>query len=175
MLIELLIAMVVLAVGLGGVLIMLASSMYTNSKAGNDTTSTMLSEHVMEQITAQPANAVAGLTVTDCTGAVWNVTTTGATKGAGNAGANGGNGASLTANASIDWTQAYGNVPAGYAMQYVACGAGGRQMTYDVRWDVITMSTYSRMVFVSARPANSQQVGGLRYIVPVTLRTIGGM
>ena len=65
-------------------------------------------------------------------------------------------------------------MPSNYAMKFVACGAGGRQSTYDVRWDVITMSTYSRMVVISARTAGTP-VGGLRYMMPVHLRTIGGM
>ncbi len=175
MLLELLIAMTVLAFGMGGLLALLVTSIYTNNTARNDTTSTMLAEHVLEQITAEPANSVTGLTITDCAGTAWNVATTGAAVGAGNAGNYGGNGASLNSVGSVDWTQSYNNVPAGYAMQYVACGAGGRRSVYDVRWDIATMSTYSRMVFVSARPSGTSTVGGLRFTMPVSLRTIGGM
>lgn len=175
MLLELLIAMVVLVFGLGGVLALLVVSMYTNANARNDTSSTMLAEHVLEQISAQPANSAAGLTMTDCAGTDWDIATAGATVGSGNGGPHGGNGASLTASGIVDWTQNYNGVPAGYAMQYVACGAGGRQTVYDIRWNVIAMSTYSRMVFVSARPNGSGTVGGLRFVVPVNLRTIGGM
>jgi len=174
MLIELLIAMVVLAVGLGGLMVLLVSAMYTNNVARTDTTSTMLAEHVLEQISAQPANAANNLDVTDCAGTDWNIATAGAAKGGGS-GANGGNGANLTGAGQVDWTQAHGAIPAGYAMNYVACGTGGRQMIYDVRWNVITMTNYTRMVFVSARPKGSPTVGGLRYVVPVNLRTIGGM
>jgi Tfp pilus assembly protein PilV len=175
MLIELLISMSILAIGLGGVLILLVSSTLTNSKAGKDTTSTMVAEHVLEQISAQPANSTANLTITDCTGNAWTINTAGANLGAGTGGSYGGNGASLTTTGIVDWTQNYSVLPVGYAMSYVSCGAGGRQITYDVRWDVITMSTYSRMIVVSARPANSASVGGLKYVVPVNLRTIGGM
>jgi hypothetical protein len=75
----------------------------------------------------------------------------------------------------VDWTQAYAAVPAGYAAQYVACGNGSRQVTYDVRWNVITMDTYARMVMISARPAGSATTGGLQFVMPVNLRTIGGM
>jgi Tfp pilus assembly protein PilV len=174
MLLELLISMVILAVGLGGLLILLVSAMYTNTKAGNDTTSTMVAEHIMEQISAQPANAVANLVITDCAGTAWNIATIGATKGSGS-GTNGGDGASLKTDGTVDWTQAYSSIPAGYAIQYVACGAGDRQMTYDIRWNVMTMSPYSRMIVVSARPNGSATVGGLRYVVPPNLRTIGGM
>jgi Tfp pilus assembly protein PilV len=174
MLIELLISMVVLAIGLGGVLAVLVSSVLTNSKSGKDTTSTMVAEHVLEQISAQPANAVATLSITDCAGTAWNIATAGAALGAGSS-VNGGNGANLTNNAIIDWTQAYAGVPVDYKMQYVSCGTGNRQVTYDVRWNVIQMTNYTRMTIVSARPANSNMVGGLKFVVPVNLRTIGGM
>jgi Tfp pilus assembly protein PilV len=174
MLIELLISMAVLAIGLGGVLGLLVSSVLTNSKSGKDTTSTMVAEHVIEQISAQPANAVANLSITDCAGTTWNISTAGAALGAGS-GVNGGNGANLTNNAIVDWTQSYGNVPVNYAMNYVSCGSGGRQVTYDVRWNIIQMSANARMIIVSARPANSVAVGGLKYVIPVNLRTIGGM
>jgi hypothetical protein len=174
MLLELLIAMVVLVIGLGGLLALLVGSMSTNNTAGSDTTSTMLAEHILEQTSAQPANSTTNLSVTDCAGTLWTIATTGAAKGSGT-GSNGGNGANLTATGGVDWAQSYASVPNGYAMQYVACGAGGRQTTYDVRWDVITMSNYTRMVFVSARPSNSGAVGGLHYVFPVNLRTIGGM
>jgi Tfp pilus assembly protein PilV len=174
MLLELLIAMVVLVIGLGGLLALLVGSMSTNNTAGSDTTSTMLAEHILEQTSAQPANSTTNLSVTDCAGTLWTIATAGAAKGSGT-GSNGGNGANLTATGGVDWTQSYASVPNGYAMQYVACGAGGRQTTYDLRWDVITMSNYTRMVFVSARPSNSAAVGGLHYVFPVNLRTIGGM
>ena len=174
MLIELLISMVVLLIGLGGMLVMLVSALYTNNKAGHDTTSTMVAEHVLEQISAQPANAVANLTVTDCAGNVLNIATVGAVKGGGS-GANGGNGAALTGTGLIDWTQAAGGIPAGYGVQYVACGSATRRTTYDVRWNVMTMSAYSRMVVISARPSTSATSGGLRFVVPANLRTIGGM
>ena len=174
MMLELLISMVILVIGLGGLMILLVSVMYTNKKSSRDTTSTMVAEHILEQISSQPANAVANLTLTDCAGTVWNISTLGAIKGGGS-GVNGGNGAALTSAGIVDWTQNYGAVPAGYAAQYVACGNGGRQDAYDVRWNVITMSSYTRMVMVSARPKASANVGGLQFVMPVNLRTIGGM
>jgi type IV pilus assembly protein PilV len=177
MLLELLIAMVVLLVGLGGLLSLLVSSLYTNNSARNDTTSTMLAEHVIEQISAEPANSSIPLTITDCAGTAWDVETAPALQGAGSGGSNGGNGAGLTSSGIVDWTQTYSTVPDGYKMRYVSCGANGSQMVYDVRWNVLKMSTsdYTRMVIISARPNDSTTVGGLRFIVPVNLRTIGGM
>jgi hypothetical protein len=180
MMLELLIAIVVLAIGMGGLLVLLVSAMYTDTRAGNDTTSTMLAEHVLEQISSPMAQDDGSLDIKDCAQTTWAITTAGAIKGGGNSGANGGNGATLivdgtTADGTIDWTQSYASVPAGYKMQYVACGAGGQQITYDVRWNVIAMSDYSRMIFASARPAGAGKIGGLRYVMPITLRTIGGM
>src|ERR1700740_272236 len=118
MLIELLISITILAVGIGGIMVRLVSAVKTNGKAKNDTTSTMLAEHVLEQISAQPANAIALLQITDCTGAIWNIDTTGSAQAGGNAGPNGGNGASLTASGIVDWSQSYAAVPANYAMRY---------------------------------------------------------
>jgi type II secretory pathway pseudopilin PulG len=180
MILEVLIAIVVLAVGMGALIPLLISSMYTNNRSGQDTTSTMLAEHVIEQISALPANSNNTLQILDCKGTVWTVAPTGAITASGTGGSYGGNGAHLTSGGIIDWTQDYASVPTNYKMKYVACGAGGRQTIYDVRWDIISMlnltgNNYTRMVIVSARPAASQTVGGLRYVVPVNLRTIGGM
>lgn len=180
MMIELMISMVVLAVGLGGVLILLISAMYTDKRSSNDTASTMVAEHVLEQITAQGLQATGALAITDCANNVHNIATNRAALGAGNSGGNGGYGATLTANGVIDWTQAFAAVPtdpvtgAPYAIEYVACGANGRQMTYDVRWNVIQMpgTGNNRLTVIGARPMNSPQVGGLRYVLPVNLRTV---
>jgi type II secretory pathway pseudopilin PulG len=183
MLIELMISMVVLSIGLGGLLVLLTAAMFTDARSSGDTSATMVAEHVLEQITAQglgtnsPPNPP--LTITDCTGAIWNINTARAVLGAGT-GLNGGNGANLTAAGIIDWTQQYAGVPAGYAMRYVSCGAGGRQTTYDVRWNVIQMSANSRLTVISGRPvttgeavaAGVRQVNGLRFVAPVNLRTI---
>ena len=176
MMIELMISMVVLSVGLGGLLILLISSMYTDKRSSSDTTATMVAEHVLEQITAQGIGANSppnpALTITDCAGNALNINTARAVLGGGTGGATGGNGAAVTPNGIIDWTQAFAAVPAGYGINYVACGANGLQTTYDVRWDVIQMSANSRLTIISARPGGSRQVGGLKFVVPVNLRTI---
>ena len=110
MLIELMISMVVLSVGLAGLLVLLIAAMYNDRGSGGDTAATMVAEHVLEQISAEPANSAIGLTINDCAGTAWNISTAPAALGVGTA-ANGGNGANLTANAAfgevIDWTQAY--------------------------------------------------------------------
>jgi Tfp pilus assembly protein PilV len=178
MLLELLIAIAVLAVGMGGLLVLLVSAASTNNRSGNDTSSTMIAEHIIEQISSEPANSSTALSIQDCASTTWSVSTAGAANGAGTSGSYGGNGARLTSAGIVDWTQAYSSVPAGYGIKYVACGAGGRQITYDVRWNVISLNSTnnsSRMIVVSARPANSAEVGGLHYVIPANLRTIGGV
>ena len=180
MMLELMISMVVLSVGLAGILVLMLSAMYTDKRSRNDTGSTMIAEHILEQITAQGLQANTPLQITDCAGNVQNIATARANLGAGNAGAFGGNGASLTAGGIIDWTQAFAAVPtdpgsgAPYAIEYVGCGPNGRQITYDVRWDVIQMpgSANNRLTVIGARPKSQPQIGGLRYVVPVNLRTV---
>jgi type II secretory pathway pseudopilin PulG len=174
-LLESLIAIIVLAIGLGGLSSLLIASLYTNNRSSQDTSSTMAAEHVLEQISAQPANSVAALSVTDCAGTTWTINTQAHAAGAGSGGSYGGDGAALTSGGVIDWSQAYASVPAGYAMRYVDCGSGGSQTVYDVRWDLISMSTYARMAIISARPSGSSYNGGLRFVMPANLRTIGGL
>src|SRR2546427_7985199 len=78
--------MIVLAIGLGGLFSLLAASMYTNDRSGADTRSTMLAEHVIEQIDSQLANQSAPLSITDCAGTAWTINTAGTAKGAGSGG-----------------------------------------------------------------------------------------
>jgi len=168
--IELLIAMTVLAVGMGGMIIVFATAIGGNSRSKTDTTGTMLAQTVLERIAAQPANAAANITIQDCNpagGVNWTIAT-----------APGGAAMSALDPASIDWTQAYNAVPANYKMQFVACGSNGRQLAYDVRWNVVALTANSRLITVSARPApaggnSAGQV--LTYAVPITLRGIGGV
>ena len=175
MLIELMISMVVLSVGLGGLLILLISAMYTDRRAASDTSSTMVAEHVLEQITAEGLGADGTLPITDCAGNLLTINTarpaaTGL--GTGTGGAYGGNGAALTIGGIIDWTQPIAAVPVGYGIQYAACGANARQTIYDVRWDVIRMSSNTRLTVIGARPLGSAQLGGLKFVFPANLRTI---
>lgn len=183
MMIELMISMVVLSVGLAGVLVLLISAMLTDKRSGSDTSATMVAEHVLEQITAQgQGTATTPIQIVDCSAPpnnVRNIPTNRAPIGAGNSGAFGGFGAALTAGGVIDWTnQAFNAVPADpvsgfpYAIEYVACGVNGRQVTYDVRWNVIQISGNLRMTVIGARMQSSTQAGGLKFSVPVNLRTV---
>jgi prepilin-type N-terminal cleavage/methylation domain-containing protein len=179
-LVELMVAMVVLAVGLGALAPLFISATLSNNKNSRNATATMLAQLVLEQISSQSPNSTATIYLTDCAGNTWAIATTG---GAAPTGA----GALLDTTSTdysyggINPTQTFSAIPPatatvpGYAMQYADCGLGGAVSNYDVRWNVINIDTYTRLITVSARqvsPAN--QLGGRVYSLPVTVRGIGG-
>jgi Tfp pilus assembly protein PilV len=169
--VELMLAMAVLAVGMTAVTALFHRAVLTNNRARVDTGATLLAQTVLERIAAQPANQTATISLADCatTPTTWTIATAGA--------ATPGHGAELDATSgAIDFTQPYANVPANYKMQFAGCGAAGRQVTFDVRWNVQTVTAKTRLITVAARPLAA--AGGERpaqFALPVTLRTIGGM
>jgi prepilin-type N-terminal cleavage/methylation domain-containing protein len=175
-LVELMIAITVLAIGMAGLAVLFSTAIMNNSRSKGDTSGTMLAQTVLEKIAAQPANTAATFTLTDCnpSGATnWTVATTGT--------ASPGSGANIdTSTNGIDFTQAYSGVPANYKMQFVACGGGGRQTSYEVRWNIQTISANTRLITVAARPLAAASAAGngnqaLLFALPITLRTIGGV
>jgi hypothetical protein len=58
-------------------------------------------------------------------------------------------------------------------MLYTACGSGGRQSTYDVRWNIKTPSAYAELVTVSARLKGSNN-NPVLYSPSVTIRSMIG-
>ena len=173
-LVELVIAISVLAIGMAGLAVLFSTAIMNNSRSKGDTSGTMLTQTVLEKIAAQPANLVANLTATDCNSAgatVWPIATTGA--------ASPGAGANIDNTGAIDFTQAYAAVTANYKMLYVACGAGGQQTTYEVRWNIQTITANTRLITVSTRPVAAANAGNqnqaLLFAPPITLRTIGGL
>ena len=170
--IELLIAMLVLAVGMMGSMILVRTAIVNNNRNKLDTTATALAQMVLEQINSQPASATTIFQITDCTGVASNVNPTmAAAPGAGatliqppnfNAG-------------NIDFSQDYAAVPAGYAMQYITCGPANAQVTYEIRWNVTQMTGFTKLVTVSARKRVATTTSALPFFtVPVTLRGVGG-
>jgi len=154
-LLELMIAALVLTFGLLALTALFATAIGNNGRSRVDSTATMLTQSVIEQITA--ALALGGPSkVTDCGGnPPWPVCNPASTDPNCPAGTNGAN---LLANSpTINFTQT--NVPYGYSMNYVACNAGGEagtQAVYDVRWNIQAISTTpassSYLVTVAARP-----------------------
>jgi prepilin-type N-terminal cleavage/methylation domain-containing protein len=174
-LIELMIAIAVLAIGMSALAGLFTTAVMNNGRSKGDTSATMLAQSVLEKIAAQPASSAAALTLTDCNpsgGTNWTMATAGA--------ASPGAGANLDSNtASIDFTQSYSAVTANYKMRFVACGNNGRQAIYDVRWNIQTIvANRTRVITVSARPqsaGNATSVSNLMFALPVTLRTVGGL
>jgi type IV pilus modification protein PilV len=165
--VELMVALTVLAIGVLAVLALITLAMRNNGRTKMDTSGTMVAQMVIETISAQ-SNPAQALSVTDCNNQVWAITAQDA--------AAPGAGANITANGSIDFSQAQAAVPNGYRMLYRECGQNGRQITYDVRWNIRTLDAFSRVVTVSARPAgagnsNSGPTAKI-FQAPVTLRTI---
>jgi prepilin-type N-terminal cleavage/methylation domain-containing protein len=176
-LVELMVAMFILAIGLGALTNLLVVAMATDNKNSKDTSATLLAQMVVEQISAQHPNSNASISITDCTGTAWTIATTpGASPN--------GTGATLVTSSSavnyggIDQTQSYSNITSGYAMKWVDCGGAGNTgnpTTYDVRWNVMTIdANYTRLVTASARPLNANALGGWQFAMPVNLRGVSG-
>ena len=163
--IELLIAGVVLVVGMLAIMVLLGLATGNNGRSKVDSTATMLSQGVVEQISAVLAGGGPGSIVDDnnCdgTGNTWTID---ATSGP----APNGGGAPILG-AKIDFTQV---APAGSQMNYVDC-AGTIRTTYDVRWNVQTVgSTF--LVTVGARPQGAGQTQ-FTFALPINMRVyLGG-
>jgi prepilin-type N-terminal cleavage/methylation domain-containing protein len=163
-LVELMIAMVVLAVGLLAAAGLICSAMATNLVPKLGSTSATLAESTMESIMAIPQDATgaaASTSLTDCSGNTFIVNTVVG-------------GSPLTSGSSqvaVDFQQPA--VP-GYSMQYVNC-ASDQSITYDVRWTVESGPTPStQLITVSARvlPGGAGRQGV--YAQATTLRTLRG-
>lgn len=162
-LIELLIALSIAAVGMTSIISLFVMSMANNSRSHRDTTATLLTESVLEQILLAGSNNVATIGLTDCLGNNYTINAAGA--------ASPGAGASLTSSGDIDFSQAAPG--SNYSMTYTTCRANGQTSTYDVRWNVMDMAVsgttvYTRLVRVAAKPNGTTAANS--YILPVTLR-----
>jgi len=165
-LIELMVAMAILATGMAALLGLVLTAAGNNNKAKVDTGGTLAAQMVIEQMLAQPATNT--LTIRDCNATDWTVSSV----PAGSPGA----GAQLTAAGAIDYTQTYATAPANYKMLFRSCGTTGGWTTYDVRWNVQTISANSKLVTVSARPNLANSAGNYAkaklFQIPVNLKTI---
>jgi len=160
-LLELMIAALVLVFGLLAITALFATAIGNNGRSRVDSTATMLSQSVIEQITAVLARG-GPAAVTDCgqPPTTWAVDTS--------------VGGATLSGSSIDFTQT--SPPAGYHMNFVVCNGGGEsgtQALYDVRWNVAQLSTNSYLVTVAARPSGMTP-GRFTFALPVTLRTFVG-
>ena len=187
-LIELMIAMTVLAIGLPACMMMILVGMQTNSRNKTDTTATILDQEIVEKFaTLKQYPKPTFVAIYDCALSGGSANVHNASLGAGVAPTGSGaalyTGASASEVGNIDWTQP---VPAlatattpGYAMEYQTCSGD----IYEVRWNVMEISPNpnSRIsqLTVSARPRSAVQAdaGGatnraILYARPVTLKTL---
>lgn len=158
--IELLIAMIVLAIGILGSMSLVIMAINGNFRSKQQSNSTALAQMVTEKIMSIPAYTNPTLIITDCTTTNFNVATAAG-------------GGALNSSGDVDFTQAK---VANYNMAYTDCGTASRQMTYDVRWNITTISTYAKLLTVSARlnSVSNGATSGAVFGPVVTIRTIVG-
>lgn len=157
-LIELMIAMVVLLVGVVGTMSLAAISIGGNGRNRQQSNATVLAQMVSEKISSVKANTASpNITITDCLG---NSTTVYTVAG----------GAPLNSSGDVDFSQ---SAVTGYQMLYTDCGTRGRQITYDVRWNITQPTPYVKLLVVSAK---MQYAGtALRFFsLPVSVRGLVG-
>ncbi len=170
-LIELLIALTVLTVGLAALIGLIMTGVTTNSRNKLDTGATLSAQAILETIAAQPNGT--NVTMADCAGNTFTVYTSSPAVGSSpnNSGAN-----LLSSNTGIDFQgQTNANVPTGYKTLYVGCGPSGNRVTYDIRWNIQTITAYSRLITVGAQQIQAVQAQGNAnqyFNPPVNLRTI---
>jgi Tfp pilus assembly protein PilV len=133
--IELMIAMVVLAVGILGSMALVITAINGNYRSKQMSNSTAIAQMVTEKMMSVPANTSPTLTIVDCTATSSTLATAAG-------------GESTTSSGDIDFTA---SKVTNYYMSYTDCGSAGRQAVYDVRWNIQTLSPYSKLLTVSAR------------------------
>jgi prepilin-type N-terminal cleavage/methylation domain-containing protein len=173
-LIELMIAMTVLAVGLVGVMSIVVAALYSNNHNRTDTSATWLAVMVIQQMGEIPAGTTGNFTITDCAGTVWNVTTF-----PGGAALRGTNNPPLWVTNDINFNAAssYGAAPGnGYGMLYQACGTNGSPgIRYDVRWNIVNDIEATKTVIVGAKVLGTGSGEQNYYFsMPVQMKTILG-
>ena len=164
-LLELMFASLVMVIGLMGGMVLITTTIANNNRSKWDSTATLLSQMTLEKIASVPANATGALTITDCNPSP-SAASHSLSVGAG--------GAPLSSNGDIDFSAA---TVTGYSMQYYNCQAstGDRQMIYDVRWNIKTISPNAKLVTVSTQIAGNVNRGGNFFVRPVSLKMIVGL
>lgn len=157
-LVELMIALVVLLVGVVGSMSLVALSIGDNGRNRQQSNSTTLVQMVTEKLSSINASTTTTFQITDCTGTTFTLNTAAG-------------GATLLGSGDVDFTQS--PAPTNYSMLYTECGTSGRQVTYDVRWNIQAVSPYVKSLSISAK---KQKAGtDLKYFaLPVTFHTLMG-
>src|SRR5262249_6337976 len=136
-----------------------------NGRSKIDSSATMLTQGVLEQISAKLAGGGPGSIIDNAncnnTGTTWTINSL--------------PGGATLVGSKIDFSQGQGGLLGNnYAMNYVECNNNIR-VTYDVRWSVQTVSnaTGTYLVTVGARPF-SQMPTRFAFALPVTMRAFVG-
>lgn len=164
-LIELMIAMGVLAAGLLGGIVVIAVATTNDGKSKLHTTAATMAQSTMEKILAIPqkaTGAAAETRLTDCAGNNFMIET-----------AQGGSPliASGAFAGSVDFSQA--PLP-NYSMLYTMCSTG-QGVAYDVRWRIDAGPTPStQLVTVSAKPSLGTSTAAAQFTLPLTLHQLRG-
>jgi prepilin-type N-terminal cleavage/methylation domain-containing protein len=156
-LIELMIAMVVLLVGIVGSMALIAYAIGGNGRSRQQSNATVIAQMISEKISSQKASLSNNLTVTDCTGTSTTIYTAAG-------------GGALNSSGDVDMTAA---AVTGYQMYYTDCGTSGRQMIYDVRWNITQPTTYTKLVIVTAKMKGAGTDIKV-FSLPVSVRTLIG-
>lgn len=161
--IELMIAGVVMVVGFLGMMILITTAIATNNRNKMDTNATLVAQMIFEEIRSNIATG-SSPALTDCAGNSWTIgvgsNTVGSVTGAALSGAN------------IDFSPS-ATLVTNYYMNYKVCTANGGQATYDVRWNVQTLTGGASLVTVGAKAKGGSN--DLKYFaLPVVLRGIAG-
>jgi Tfp pilus assembly protein PilV len=152
-LVELMIAMLVLLVGGTGATMMMILAMGHNTRSRQQSNSIAIAQMVAEEIASVPAKTAVMRTIVDCTNNMNSVTTAAG-------------GSAVLPSGDIDFS---GDGLPDYSMLYTACGTNGTQMTYDVRWNIQSLSPYVKLVTVSAK-MNAAGTDVNNFSLPVTIR-----
>jgi prepilin-type N-terminal cleavage/methylation domain-containing protein len=179
-LVELLVAMAVLAVGMLGSMLLMVAGMQTNTRNRTDTTGAVLDQVVIEEFATLKNYPKTGtVNINDCSTGSGNLHLASVVQAAGPNGA----GATLDAAGNVDWTQAAPTLAtsttAGYAMRYRTCSGD----IYEVRWNVMEvnpnpnsrislLTVSSRQIAAQAAQTAGAANQGVLYARPTTLRTL---
>jgi hypothetical protein len=150
---EVLFGAVVMTIGFMGLIGLVATAIASNNRNKLDSTGTMLTQAVVEQINSTIVGTGTA-TITDCNGTTFNIAT--AVGGANLSGAN------------IDFSQS--SPPANYHMDFAVCPVA-QANHYDVRWNVQQMTSDVYLITVGARLRGQGTTSNKYFALPVTLRT----
>lgn len=159
-LIELMIAMLVLAVGILAAMGLVVRAISGDAWSKQLSNNTVLAQTVVERIMAVPAQNTVPVTITDCASNTSNVAIVAG-------------GAPLNSNGEVDFTQA---AVTSYQMYYTDCDTNGRQATYDIRWNVQAIANSLgnvKLLTVSTKLKNAGS-SPILFAPEATVRTIVG-